>query len=157
MIHTGVLMNGSSIPPKDKTMAASIPDLPGKTCTTIKEPREQSPASSGTPSCFPPEMRQRGVSQQRYEADMAAFHDLRLHSSSDDSRADFVCCATLGLSRLLQVCCCLGGQSELRSFVPKAMRQCDDMNVYYGRHGIRWYVEHTPGLGATISYELRSC
>jgi hypothetical protein len=148
-----VLPSGSLTHAKDAAALRVVLELPGGPPATKMDTQQQASASKATPPCFPLEMRQRGVSQQRYEADMAAFEALHVQSSSDESTADLLCCTTLGMSRLVQLWCC-GEPSDLRNFVQNASSRCDDMNVYYNRYGIRWYVDHTPGLGASILYEF---
>ena len=150
----GVLLNGGVTKAKDAA-AVVIIELPGKPSATNMDTHQQASASPSRHPCFPLGMRQRGVSQQRYAADMASIQALSLQNSSDGRKANLLCCATLGMSELVQLCL-FGERSEFREIVRRARDKCDEMNVFYSRYGIRWYVEHTPGLAASILYEFES-
>jgi len=145
------VLNGSLTQAKND---AAYVNTPGRPATNV-DAQQEAAADTARLSCFPLEMQRRGVSQHHYEADMAVFQALSVQSRPDDCKNDLVCCATLGISKMVGSCCS-GERSDLRKFVRKAKSQCDDMNAYYNQYGIRWYVEHTPGLGATILYEFGS-
>lgn len=93
-------------------------------------------------SRFVLELKRHGVPVQRYETDMAAFQALIEQHNPGDEKKNMFCFASLGFSIFAHLCCCSGGeQAGLESFMQKAISQCNDMNIYYNRFGIRWSVE----------------
>lgn len=103
------------------------------------------------PASCPQVMLRRGVSPDKYTADMDAIEELRREAEKNQWCVMLVICIiamlTFGLGIFLIACF----HSEVL-FESRCKRKMDEMNSYYNQFGISWSVEFIVQVGSFITY-----